>query len=133
MLRSIPPTCRWKMSGQSKISTPGAWKPSRWARGSVAAVMVAPSAAAVALDDEVEGAGHAGDDPDRHQVAGAEPAVEQPADAAPGEHARDQRADDRPDHVGAAAGGLLGGLGFAHGRANLSSRPRLLLVGDDIG
>src|SRR5215207_10371580 len=133
MLRSTPATSRWKMSGHSKISMPGAWKASRWARGSVGALMVAPSAAAVALHDQVEGAGHADDDADRHQEAGAEPAVEQPADGAPGEHAGDQRADDRPDDVGAAAGGLLGGLGLAHGRANLSSRPRLLLVGDDIG
>jgi hypothetical protein len=56
--------------------------------------MVAPPAAAVALDDEVHGAGHADDDADRHQVPGAEPLVEQPADEAPGEHAGDQRADD---------------------------------------
>src|SRR4029450_3436217 len=78
MLRSIPATSRWKMSGHSKISTPGAWKPSRWARGSVAAVMVAPSAAAVALDDEVESAGHADEDPDPHHAAGGEPAAEHP-------------------------------------------------------
>ena len=43
MLRSMPATSRWTMSGHSKISMPGAWKPSRsWARGSVGAVMVAP-------------------------------------------------------------------------------------------
>src|SRR5215212_9930362 len=133
MLRSRPPTSRWTMSGHWKISMPGAWKPSRWARGSVGALMVAPSAAAVALDDEVEGAGHADDDADRHQEPGAEPAVEQPADATPGEHPGDQRADDRPDGLGAAARGLPGWAGFAHGRANLSSRPRLLLVCHDIG
>src|SRR5829696_1654962 len=134
MLRSMPATSRWTMSGHSKISMPGAWKPSRSAaRGSVGALMVAPSAAAVALDDQVEGAGHADDDPHRHQVRGAEPAVEQPADEAPGEHAGDQRADDRPDDVAAAAGGLLWWAGFAHGRTNLSSRPSLLLVGDDVG
>src|SRR5829696_10187209 len=132
MLRSRPATSRWTMSGHSKISMPGAWKPSRWARGSVGTLIVAPSAAAVALHDQVEGAGHADDDPDRHQVRGAQPAVEQPADAAPGEHAGDQRADDRPDDVGAAAGRLPGGLGLAHGRANLSSRPRLLLIGDHV-
>src|SRR5918999_2084415 len=133
MLRSRPATSRWTMSGHSKISTPGAWKPSRWARGSVGALMVAPSAAAVALDDQVHGPGHADDDADRDQEPGAEPLVEQPADAAPGEHAGDQRADDRPDDVGTAAGRLPGWLGLAHGRANLSSRPRLLLVGDHIG
>src|SRR5829696_3760890 len=134
MLRSMPATSRWTMSGHSKISMPGAWKPSRSAaRGSVGALMVAPSAAAVALDDQVEGAGHADDDPHRHQVRGAEPAVEQPADEAPGEHAGDQGADDRPDDVGTAAGWLSGWSGLAHGRANLSSRPRLLLVGDHIG
>src|SRR5512132_1721121 len=137
MLRSTPPTWRSTMLGHSNSSMVGAWKPSR-ARGSVAAVIVvAPSAAAVALDDQVEGAGHADDDADGHQVPGAEPAVEEPADAAPGAHAGDQRADDRPDDVGAAAGGLPGGFGFAHGRANLSSRPRRLLgrllVGDDVG
>src|SRR5215212_996886 len=116
MLRSRPATSRWTMSGHSKISIPGAWKPSRSAAsGSVGAVMVAPSAAAVALDDQVEGAGHADDDPDRHQVLGAEPAVEQPADAAPGEHAGDQGADDRPDHLGTAAGGLPFRAGIAHG------------------
>src|SRR5918994_7785530 len=94
MLRSTPATSMWTMSGHSKISMPGAWKPSCCARGSVGPVMVAPSAAAVALDDQVEGAGHADDDPDRHQVPGAEPAVEQPADATPGEDPGDQRADD---------------------------------------
>src|SRR5215211_4725141 len=133
MLRSMPATSRWTMSGHSKISMPGAWKPSRWARGSVGRFMAAPSAAAVASDDQVHGAGHADDDPDRHQEPGAEPLVEQPADEAPGEHAGDQRADDRPDDVGAAAGGLPWWAGIAHGRANLSSRPRGLLVGDDIG
>src|SRR4029453_1654333 len=137
MLRSMPPTSRWMMSGHSKISTPGAWKPSSWARGSVGTVMVAPSTGAVALDDQVEGAGHADDDADGHQEPGAQPAVEEPADGTPGEHARDQRTENRPDHLGAAAGGLPGGFGFAHGRANLSSRPRLLLgrllVGDDVG
>src|SRR5918999_2728745 len=133
MLRSTPATSRWTMSGHSKISMPGAWKPSRWARGSLGAVMAAPSAAAVALDDQVEGAGRADDDPHRHQVVGAQPPVDQPADAAPGQHAGDQGADDRPDDVGAAAGRLPWWLGFAHGRANLSSRPRLLLVGDDVG
>src|SRR5215217_6361686 len=137
MLRSRPPTSRWTMSGHWKISMPGAWKPSRWARGSVGALMVAPSAAAVALDDEVEGAVHADDDADRHQEPGAQPAVEQPADATPGEHAGDQRADDRPDGLGTAAGGLPGWAGFAHGRANLSSRTSLflglLLVRHDIG
>src|SRR5215218_8058992 len=132
MLRSRPPTSRWTMSGHSKISMPGAWKPSRWARGSVGGLMVAPSAAAVALDDQVEGAGHADDDADRDQEPGAEPLVEQPADESPGQHAGDQRADDGPDDVGAAAGGLLLGAGLAHGRANLSSRPRLLLVGDHV-
>src|SRR5215207_1084924 len=132
MLRSTPATSRWKMSGHSKISMPGAWKASRWARGSVGALMVAPSAAAVALHDQVEGAGHADDDAHRHQEPGVEPLVEQPADAAPGQHAGDQRADDRPDDVGAAAGGLLRWAGLAHGRANLSSRPRLLLVGDHV-
>src|SRR5215216_4801512 len=132
MLRSMPATSRWTMSGHSKISMPGAWKPSR-ARGSVGRFMVAPSAAAVALDDQVEGTGHADDDPDRHQERGAEPPVEQPADEAPGEHAGEHRADDRPDGVGAAPAGLLGWAGIAHGRANLSSRPRGVLVGDDIG
>src|SRR5919112_6706207 len=136
MLRSMPATSRWTMSGHTKISMPGAWKPSR-ARGSAGALMVAPSAAAVALDDQVEGPGHADDDPDRDQVAGTEPAVEQPADEAPGEHAGDQRADDRPDDVATAAGGLLRWAGIAHGRANLSSRAcglvDGLLVGDDIG
>src|SRR4029450_6612927 len=132
MLRSMPATSRWTMSGHSKISTLGAWKPSR-ARGSVGTLMAAPSAAAVALDDQVHGPGHAEDDPDRHQEPGAEPLVEQPADEAPGEHAGDQRADDRPDDVGAACGGVPWRAGIAHGRANLSSRPRGLLVGDDIG
>src|SRR5215216_6980701 len=132
MLRSMPATSRWTMSGHSKISMPGAWKPSR-ARGSVGRFMVAPSAAAVALDDQVEGPGHADDDPDRHQIPGAEPLVEQPADEAPGEHAGEHRADDRPDGVGAAAGGLPWWAGIAHGRANLSSRACGLLVGDDIG
>src|SRR4029453_12858350 len=133
MLRSTPATSRWTMSGHWKISMPGAWKPSRSAAsGSVSAVMVAPSAAAVALDDQVEGAGHAEQDADRHQVLGAEPPVEQPADPAPGEHAGDQGADDRPDHLGTAAGWLPWWPGIAHGRANLSSRPRLLLVGDHI-
>src|SRR5215217_326453 len=133
MLRSTPATSRWTMSGHWKISMPGAWKPSRSAaRGSVGALMVAPSAAAVALDDQVEGPGHADDDADRHQEPGVEPLVEQPADEAPGQDAGDQRADDRPDDVGAAARGLLGWSGLAHGRANLSSRPRLLLVGDHV-
>src|SRR5215218_2133802 len=136
MLTSMPATSRWTMSGHSKISMPGAWKPSR-ARGSVGRFMVAPSAAAVALDDQVEGPGHADDDPDRHQERGAEPPVEQPADEAPGEHAGEHRADDRPDGVGAAPAGLLGWAGIAHGRANLSSRAcgllNGLLVGDDIG
>src|SRR5512132_2560916 len=133
MLRSMPNTWMSTMLGHSNSSMLGAWKPSR-ARGSVVGVtVVAPSAAAVALDDEVEGAGHAEDDADRHQERGAEPAVEQPADAAPGEHAGDQRADDRPDGLGAAARGLPGWLGFAHGPANLSSRPRRLLVRHDIG
>src|SRR5215208_1441010 len=135
MLRLNPATSRWTMSGHSKISMPGAWKPSR-ATGSVGRFMVAPSAAAVALDDQVEGAGHADDDPDRHQVRGTQPAVEQPADEAPGEHAGEHRADDRPDGVGAAPARLLGWAGFAHGRANLSSRAcgllDGLLVGDDI-
>src|SRR4029453_5634378 len=138
MLRSRPATSRWTMSGHSKISIPGAGNPPRpGASGRVRAVMVAPSAAAVALDDQVHGAGHADNDPDRHQVAGAEPAAEQPADEPPGGHAGDPRADDRPDDVATAAGGLLGWAGIAHGRANLSSGAcgllDGLLVGDDVG
>src|SRR5215211_1360506 len=121
MLRSTPATSRWTMSGHWKISMPGASKPSRSASSSVGTFTVAPSAAAVALDDQVEGAGHAEQDADRHQVPGAEPPVEQPADPAPGEHAGDQGADDRPDHLGTTGGGLPFRAGIAHGRANLSS------------
>src|SRR6266511_2984213 len=128
MPRSRPNRCRSTMFGHLNSSIPGAWKPSRWA----STVTVAPLAAAVAPDDQVEGARRSDQDADRHQELRPQPAVQQPADGTPGQHPGDQRADDRPDDVAATAR-LAGRLGLAHGRANLSSGARLLLVDDHVG
>src|SRR6266511_5756412 len=129
MPRLTPNSSRSTRLGHSNSSMPGAWNPSRASPIMDAVILAAPSAAAVPLDDQVERARRPDEDADRDQEAGAQPPVQQPADPAPGEDPCDQRAEDRPDDVAAAAAGAARSFASTHGRANLSPRPRRLLVG----
>src|SRR6266545_281866 len=133
MPRLTPNSSRSTRLGHSNSSMPGAWNPSRASPIMDAVILAAPSAAAVPLDDQVERARRPDEDADRDQEAGAQPPVQQPADPAPGEDPCDQRAEDRPDDVAAAAARAARSFASTHGRANLSPRPRLLLVRLHVG
>src|SRR4029434_2202251 len=92
MLRSTPHSSRWISEGHSNSPMPGAWNPSLAAATTDAGVICSPpsllgSAAAVALDDQVEGPGRADHDADGDQEVRVQPPVERPADQPPRQHA----------------------------------------------
>src|SRR4051794_339602 len=117
------------MQGHSNSPMPGEWNPS-WAAstfGSVTASTRIHSATGgstpVALDDQVQGAAEAEQDPERQEQIRTRGAVDQPADAAPGDHAGEQDPDDGPGGVAALA--VVSALIFvvriaSHARRNIA-------------